>query len=131
MDVHGSPIGETYTSAPAQPRTALLPIAPAGAARGATKPLEREEDFLQDVRLAAHFLRWRTYHTRNSWRSDKGWPDLVLVRPPRLVVAELKVGKRKPTDPQRDWLEALGSCPPVEAYCWWPEDWDEILEVLR
>jgi hypothetical protein len=92
---------------------------------------ESEERFLQAIRELAHALRWATYHTRNSRRSDQGWPDLVMARPPRLVVAELKVGKRRPTDAQQAWLDALAGCPPVEAFVWYPKDWDEIVEVLR
>jgi hypothetical protein len=131
MSAAGERQKKTCTSVPAQPGTALLPIAPAGAARGVTKPQVRERDFLQAVRRLARLLRWMEYHTWRSLKSTPGFPDVVLVRPPRLVVAELKVGKRKPTEAQRDWMEALGSCPPVEAYYWWPEDWDEIIEVLR
>jgi hypothetical protein len=91
---------------------------------------ESEEQFLQAVRGMAHALRWFTYHTRNSRRSDGGFPDLVMVRPPRLVIAELKVGKRRPTDAQQAWLEVMAECPGVEAYCWWPTDWPEIEACL-
>jgi hypothetical protein len=37
-------------------------------------------------------LGYLVYHTFDSRRSNPGWPDLVLCKPPRLIFAELKVG---------------------------------------
>lgn len=78
------------------------------------------------VRLAGYY-GWRTYHTRDSRGSDPGFPDLVLLRGPELVFAELKPDKptrtraaralidvrpewlrrRDLTDAQAGWLEAI------------------------
>jgi len=70
-------------------------------------------------------------------RSVEGFPDLVLVRPPaggggrgRVVFAELKVGRARPTVAQEAWLEGLRLAG-QEAYVWWPEQEAEIVEVLR
>lgn len=66
----------------------------------------------------------------------KGFPDLVLVRPPRLMFVEMKshIGKASPE--QLTWLSDLSKCavvvngdyPPeealVEVYVWRPNDWE-------
>jgi hypothetical protein len=79
----------------------------------------------------AHF---RPLHTAKGWRTpvsgDAGFPDLVLVRPPRVIFAELKVGA--PVSPQQaDWLSDLGRVPGVESYIWRPTDWDQVVELLK
>ncbi|GIV22170.1 MAG: hypothetical protein KatS3mg023_3921 [Armatimonadota bacterium] len=98
-------------------------------ARGAV-PI-REKEFLQAVRELAELQGWLCYHTWNSLHSPAGFPDLVLVRPPRVLFVELKVGKREPTPAQREWLNLLARCAGVEAYLWKPEDWDEIAKILK
>lgn len=77
---------------------------------------------------------WLNYHTHDSRRSPEGFPDRVLVRPPRVIFAELKgdseYGKRGPDDRQKLWLSTLGACPGVETYLWTPADINEITAVL-
>jgi hypothetical protein len=96
-----------------------------------TRLREREKDFLQAVRDYARLMGWEDYHTWQSVHSPAGFPDLVLVRPPRIVFAELKVGNRQPTPAQERWLNLLRECPGVEAYLWRPEDWEKIQMLLR
>jgi hypothetical protein len=91
---------------------------------------------------------WRWYHTRDSRRSVPGFPDLVLVRPPRLLFVELKTERGKLTADQVAWLEDLEMVsatfvgrawdppadplpPPVEVYVWRPSDRPEIERILR
>lgn len=69
--------------------------------------------------------RWRT-----PIRGDDGWPDLVMVRDGRMVIAELKSAKGKVSAMQQTWLTALGQTG-AEVYLWKPSDWDTIEEVLR
>ncbi len=90
-----------------------------------------EKEFQQAVLEYAKLCGWMCYHTWSSIHSPAGFPDLVLVRPPRVVFAELKVGKREPTPAQREWLILLASCAGVEAYLWRPDNWDEIAEILK
>jgi hypothetical protein len=80
----------------------------------------------------ARLLGWRTYHTHDSRRSDPGFPDLVLVRRDRLVVAELKTEKGKLVAAQTGWLAAFIEAR-VETFVWRPADWwsGAIEEVLR
>lgn len=89
-----------------------------------------EKEFQAQVLELARYTGWLCYHTHDSRRSAPGFPDLVMVRPPVIVFAELKteVGTLRPE--QRKWLDALGRCEAVGALLWRPSDWPEIEEVL-
>jgi hypothetical protein len=84
------------------------------------------------------------YHTHDSRRSRKGWPDLIAIRLGEritLVVVELKRWNGKPTPEQERWLaawrqiawvvSALG--PPIEVITgvWRPQDREQILAQLQ
>lgn len=72
------------------------------------------------------------YHTRFSMGSKAGFPDLVFVRPPRLILAELKSDTGKVTPAQEVWLATLARVTrPPEVYLWRPSDRDAVLEILR
>jgi hypothetical protein len=92
---------------------------------------ESEAAFQQAVEGLAGFDGWRIYHTHDSRRSHRGFPDLTLVRDERLIFAELKTEKGRVTREQREWLEALGRVPAVEVYLWRPSDWPELERTLR
>ncbi len=94
-------------------------------------PALTEKEFLRQVSELARLYRWRVYHPWLSIHSERGWPDVALVRPPRLVLAELKTDKGKTTPHQDEWLALLGACPGVETYLWRPLDFDTIASVLR
>lgn len=101
-----------------------------------------ENDLQAAVMDLAKILRWRRAHfrpaqTAKGWRTPvsgdgAGWPDLILVRPPRMVVAELKseIGKLSPD--QDAWLSDLAACG-IDVHVWRPANLDDgsILEVLR
>jgi hypothetical protein len=96
----------------------------------ASPPLrQRERDFQESVLKLAKAGGWGTYHTWASLNSTGGFPDLVMVKRPRVVFAELKRQDRDPTPEQTAWLEELRACG-QEAYLWRPSDWDEIERVL-
>lgn len=85
-----------------------------------------ENQLQQSVLDLAGYAGWHLrYHTLNSKGSAAGFPDLVLVRPPELLVAELKSERGKLTGPQRAWLQALDVCG-IEVHVWRPADWHEI-----
>lgn len=90
-----------------------------------------EKEFQEQILDLARLQNWLRYHTWNSRRSQQGFPDLVLIRPPRVIFAELKVGDNDLSPYQRIYRELLLDCPGVEHYVWRPEGWDEIEEVLR
>ena len=81
----------------------------------------------------AHF---RPAHTAKGWRTPveadgKGWPDLVMIRPPRIVIAELKVGRNQVTEDQATWLELFRQAN-LETHVWRETDLrGSILDTLR
>lgn len=79
----------------------------------------------QVLELAALYGWGLRYHTRDARRSDKGWPDLVLCRPPEILFVELKGPKTRVTAEQRAWLQALSACG-LETHLWHPADFDEL-----
>lgn len=104
--------------------------------RNAVLPLElpmTERDVEHYVWDCARFFKWERYHTQRSEGSAPGWPDEVLCRPPRLVIAELKGTRGRLSGPQRKWLDLLRRCGGVEAYLWGPAQVRDgtIEEVLR
>ena len=106
-----------------------------------------EADFMGQVTQLAEMLGWAWVHfrpaqTTRGWRTPvsgplgKGWPDLVLVRARdrRLIFAELKTDKAKPTRAQENVMAILNSLTmtgTLGVYLWKPKDWDSIVEVLR
>ena len=91
---------------------------------------QTEKAFQSAVRDYARLRGWRCYCVWDSRNSPKGWPDLVLLRPPRLVVAELKSTRGRLTKEQRETLNMLVACG-VESYAWWPESWSIIEKTLE
>jgi len=90
-----------------------------------------EKDFQRQVIELAKLYRWHAYHPALSKWSERGWPDLALVRPPRLVFAELKSETGKVTEHQERWLALLGACPGIETFLWRPADVEAIAGILR
>jgi hypothetical protein len=90
-----------------------------------------EKDFQKQVLQIAKLYRWHAYHPALSKWSERGWPDLALVRPPRLVFAELKSEKGKVTEHQERWLSLLRACPGIEVFLWRPSDLEQVAEALR
>lgn len=82
-----------------------------------------EADLLSNVREMARVTGWMAYHTRDSRRSDIGFPDLVMVRKNRVLFVELKSEKGKPTAAQIEWLHALMLTRRAETYLWRPSQW--------
>lgn len=93
-------------------------------------PVQTERGFQQQVVACAHLFGWRVYHTYDSRRSGAGFPDLVLVRRPRVIFAELKAERGRLTEDQRAWLTALYGCS-VERYLWRPSDWRHVERILK
>lgn len=101
---------------------------------------ETEKEFKSWVIDAARLTGWRYAHflmakTKRGWRTpqegDLGFPDMVLLKPPRLILAELKVPPNRPSDGQQEWLAQLDRVPGVESYLWMPADRERILDTLR
>ena len=106
-------------------------VSPVAVTPRATLPAITEKDFQRQVTDLAAMLGWTWYHPALSKWSERGWPDLALVRPPRLLFAELKRETGKTTPHQDRWLALLGACPGVEVHTWRPSQLQQIAEVLR
>lgn len=97
-----------------------------------------EAEFTSQVLEFAKLHRWRRAHfrpamTSKGWRTPvqgdgAGFPDLVLVRGPELVIAELKVNS-KVTPEQQEWLLAFGGAG-AKVFVWRPKNWPEIEATL-
>lgn len=89
-----------------------------------------EEHFQQQIIDLARYRGYDLiYHTHDSRHSPSGFPDLILLKEERMIVAELKVGKNKLSPEQYEWLVAFSKIT-RDVFVWYPEDWDEIFEVV-
>ena len=101
-----------------------------------------EQDLQASIISAARDFGWLAYATYRSVRSEPGFPDLVLVRPPRVIFAEIKTAKGRLRKGkwnkagtrwlpgQADWKAAFEQCRGVEYYLWRPADVDEAYAIL-
>lgn len=91
-----------------------------------------ERELQQAVVEAAARFGWLTYHTYDSRRSNRGFPDLVMVKGQRTLFVELKSDKGQLRLEQKEWLARL-ILAHQETFVWRPEDWTNgtIIKVLR
>ena len=90
-----------------------------------------EKQFQARIVQLARTLHYECYHTWLSIRSAKGWPDLVLCKPPRLLFVELKAAGKKPTPSQQKWLDMLRASG-QEVYVWGSsDDLQQITDILQ
>ncbi|MBW8025317.1 VRR-NUC domain-containing protein [Clavibacter michiganensis subsp. michiganensis] len=85
---------------------------------------DREEDFQKRIIDLAQRAGWLVYHTHDSRRSQKGFPDLVLVHATRGLVLfrELKTEKGTLRPEQRTWIHDLTEAG-QDAAVWRPRQW--------
>lgn len=111
---------------------ACLALADPATVRAARLPRPEprdEKEFLGQVIDLAKGQGFRVYHTFNSRRSEKGFMDLVIAKPGRVLVSELKVGGNTTTADQDWWLDVFRSVG-LPAFEWRPSDWDQIVKEL-
>ena len=89
-----------------------------------------ERDLQGKVAELASLRGWLVYHTWMSLHSPSGYPDLTLVRPPRVLHVEIKSESGLLSAAQVEWGEALLHCP-GEYYVWRPHDELRIAEILE
>ena len=97
---------------------------------------ETEKGFQAAVIELATLRGWLVYHTYDSRRSAKGFPDLCMVRGGTLIFAELKAKRGVLTSPQEEWILRLIGVKTrtggeVKVFVWRPSDWNEIEETLK
>ena len=90
-----------------------------------------EKEFTHLVVEAAHWFGYECYHTFFSIHSRRGYPDLTLWKPGRLIYAELKTTKGKVSPYQQECLDGLKATGKCEVYVWKPENWKEIERLLN
>lgn len=94
-----------------------------------------ETPFRRQVVTWAKRAGWLVYSIHDSrsttWGTDKGYPDLTMVRDGRLIIAELKTERGQTTDHQKRWIHALNAVPFVDTYVWRPSDEEEIKRILE
>lgn len=97
-----------------------------------------EAEFQRRLVQHAESLGWEWMHIGRTGKHvangakgtlGPGWPDLLLVRGDRMVIAELKAEKAPPpTVTQQLVLGVLGGA--VETFVWRPSQLNLILEIL-
>ena len=93
-----------------------------------------EAQFTTKIIDRARARGWLVHHGRparmrdGQWRTpvqgDPGFPDLVMAKGGRLVIAELKTQTGRLRPDQVLWLTAVG------VVVWRPEDWPAICSLL-
>lgn len=107
-------------------------------------PQQTEREFQASVINLARGMGWTVWFdvatnaprrcsgcgaVRRLPRNASGHPDLILIRRPRIIWAELKAEDGKLSEAQAAWIEELMACG-QEAYVWRPQDAQRIAEVL-
>lgn len=88
----------------------------------------------------AHLRHWlvayyRPARTKTGWRTPvgadgQGCPDLFLVRPPQIMIMEVKIPPDKVSRYQERWIKLLEACPSIKVMVCTPSDWDKIVKSL-
>lgn len=96
--------------------------------------MDLEEELQKRVIKLAKVFQYLHFHDYDSRKNPAGFPDLVLVKPPRVLFVELKRNKKdRLNEKQFHWANYLLGCPGIEYYIWSPEHWrdGEIEKVLN
>tara|TARA_R110000751_G_scaffold185598_1_gene292055 strand:- start:335 stop:703 length:369 start_codon:yes stop_codon:yes gene_type:complete len=101
-----------------------------GRVKNFTDNLLTEKAFMDSIVQLARQTGWLVYHTHDSRRSEPGFPDLVMTKVKRLVIAEIKTEKGKTSPAQDQWLSTLRTARGVKVKLWRPSDWPEIERTL-
>lgn len=77
---------------------------------------------------------WLVYAINDSrtqhWGTNTGFPDVLLLRGDRMIVAECKCGSGRKRKDQRVWLDAFEEIWDCEVYEFRPENGDAIRAML-
>lgn len=99
-----------------------------------------EKQYQKQITDLASIYGWRWVHFADSRKQVKpgvfvgdkesaGFPDLLLLRPPEMVVVEVKRETGKTTEIQEEWLKDFRGCG-VDAFVSRPSNFEEIMSRL-
>jgi len=98
-----------------------------------------EADFQGKLIKALKDNAWLV-HAERPARSGKGWvtpiqgnsgfPDLIAVKPPAILVIENKTKSGRLSPEQEKWVIAFSACG-VKVLVARPEDWESILKIIE
>jgi hypothetical protein len=98
-----------------------------------------ETEWQKQVLKTAHTLGWHSMHIGRTGKHQAvgakgtlgtGWPDLVLVKGGRMVIAELKTDASYLTEEQKRVISVLYGVPGIEVHIWRPADFGLIIDTL-
>lgn len=89
-----------------------------------------EVEWSGEIIDAANVGGWLWYHTHDSRRSPKGFPDLTLTRGDELVFFEVKKQTGVVTPDQQEWIDRLSQVPGVIAMVVRPSDASAVFDML-
>ena len=93
-----------------------------------------ETKFRQEIQKLAEAQGWLVSHTGKGRKymtpAAKGFPDLVLVRPPHVLLLECKTDEGKPGPGQRKWISRIQRCDEISAFFVAPRDAESIVSLL-
>jgi hypothetical protein len=107
-------------------------------------PRLKETEWQRQVIQFARLHGWRVAHFRSvcvarkdgstHWQTPveadgEGFPDLLLCKAGKIIVAELKRDDGRVSAEQFEWLQTF-ELAGVAAYTWRPRDWSEVQAVL-
>ncbi len=81
-----------------------------------------ERQLLDAIRDACRWSALLCYHTADSRRSERGFPDVVVCGPSGVIFRELKADRGRLTPDQVRWLDRLAAAG-ADAAVWRPDDW--------
>lgn len=101
----------------------------------ATIQLPTEAHWAGWVLSTAVLHGWAVHEEYDATRVNSGWPTLVLLRGPRMVVAKIKAEKGEVTRAQQQWLDqfaevAATSDGAICVHLWRPADEASVRECL-
>jgi hypothetical protein len=94
------------------------------------RPKINHADYQWQIVKYAKLHGWKHQYWWRTFKSPKGWLDLVLARPPRLVMAEIKIPPDTIKPEQQEWIDMWKQYPLIECYIWLPDDWDTVVKIL-
>jgi len=99
--------------------------------------LIKEREWQNHVMKIASDLGWLYYHAPDNkpingriQNITAGFPDLVLVKAPRIIYVELKRETGKLSPMQEKWLYLLRACG-QEAHVWRPSNLNDVINILK